>query len=304
MTNRSRRGYRMSKHPISALVLIGALSISFNAADAEADPESPEHAMFQKTWSFWLGGFFPDVQSEIRFDSNLGSPGDGVDLEDTFGLEDSKTVLWGGARWRFNPRHVVELELYNLDRTGTVAATTEELDIGNSTIQGGARIDSEFRLTVARLTYGYTLFRRPKHDIAVKAGFHLANTKVGIRARGDIVNVDTGQTLCNPSPCQAEVESNDFTIPLPHLGLSYSFGMTPKLALRSQLVFFALEINDIKGVLGELDLDLHYQAWEYVGLGLGLRYFKLDVEDKGNSFLRGKFEFDFWGPVVYIMGSF
>ncbi len=276
------------------------------AQNAESDPAGSEsgHPMMSHTWDFWIGGFFPSVESEVRIDSNLGSPGDNIDMEDTFGLEDSKTVLWGGARWRFKTRHRLEIEIADLNRSGTVAGTTGELDIGDHTIRAGARIDSEFDLTLIRTTYGYSVFRRPKHELSLKAGLHMTNTKIAIDAFGDIEDVNTGQTICDPSPCEANVESSDFTVPLPHFGLAYGYGFTPKWVLRSQALFFALEINDVEGSLIELDLDLQYKPWEHVGFGVGLRYFNVTVEDNGNSFFRGKFEYDYWGPAVYVTGSF
>jgi hypothetical protein len=275
-----------------------------NAQSAESVPEQLDNPYTQNKWAFWVGGFFPNVESEIRLDSHLGSPGDGLNLEDALGLEDSKTVLWGGARWRYLPRHQIELEISNLNRSGTNSAITDELDIGDETIRAGARIDTEFDLTLIRLTYGYSFFRRPKHDVAVKAGFHVTNFGLNIRAFGDILNVDSGQPLCNPSPCETAIETDSFTIPLPHLGLSYAYTITPKLALRSQLLFFTLKINDIKGTLSEVDLDLQYRPWENFGFGTGLRYFNVTVEDEGDAFIRGKFEYDFWGPVVYVVGTF
>ena len=244
---------------VSALMLLMLCINVVSAQDAESGSEQAGHPFAQDKWTFWAGGFFPNVSSEVRLDSHLGSPGDGVDLEDTLGLEDSKTVLWGGTRWRYLPLHHIELELSNLNRSGTNSAITDELDLGDETIRAGARIDTEFDLTVARVTYGYTFFRRPKHDLAVKAGFHVTNFSLNIRAFGDILNVDSGQTLCNPSPCETAIETDEFTIPLPHLGLAYVYGITPKLALRSQLLFFALKINDIKGTLSEVDFDLQYQ---------------------------------------------
>ena len=287
-------------------VLLVFLTAIASAAIAESDSAiaNPGHPLLNNTWDFWAGGFFPSVDSEIRLDSSLGSPGDGIDLEDDFGLDDGKTVLWGGARWHFLTRHLVEIEVANLNRSATVGGTTREWDIGDNTYRAGARIDSEFDLALIRATYGYSIFRRPKHELSLKAGFHMTHTRIAIRGFGDVANVDTGQPVCNPSPCEVEAESSDFTIPLPHLGAAYGYGFTPKLALRSQLLLFAIEINDIKGTLAEVDLDLIYRPWEHVAFGAGIRYFKVTVEDKRNAFLRGEFEYEYKGPVLYVMGSF
>ena len=286
---------------VTLLVLTGFVTAGSIARAEEARSLPP---MASSPWAFWVGGFFPQVDSKIRIDSDLGSPGDGISLEDTLGLEDSKTVLWGGARWRFKTRHIIEAEIANLNRSGTVAGITEELDIDEETIRAGARINTEFDLAVVRATYGYSLLSKENYDLSLKAGFHFAYTQFSIDAFGDIEDVNTGETLCDPSPCETRIETSDFTIPLPHLGLAYVYQFTPKLALRSQLLFFALEISDIKGVLSEVDVDVQYQPWEQVGFGAGIRYFNVNVEDKGDSFFRGEFEFDYWGPVVYLIARF
>ena len=80
---------------LSAMMLLIPLTIFFSTAKAESDPELPGHAFTKQKWTFWVGGFFPNVESKVRLDSDLGSPGDGINLEDTLGLDDSKTVLWG-----------------------------------------------------------------------------------------------------------------------------------------------------------------------------------------------------------------
>jgi hypothetical protein len=112
-------------------------------------------------------------------------------------------------------------------------------------------------------------------------------------------DVETGST-----PCTKTVESDEFTVPLPHFGISYSYAISPKWGFRTQLLGFAIKINDIKGTLAEVDLDLHYQAWEHVGLGLGFRYFDLTIKDEGDAFIKGELEYEYWGPAIYLSGNF
>lgn len=261
--------------------------------------------MLDDKFSLWIGGFFPDVESSIRLDSDSGNIGDEIDFENFLGLEDSKTTLWGGFRWRMSRRNSLEFEFNNLNRSGSVTATTNPIDVGGETIVAGARIDTQFDLTLARLTYGFAALRKEKHELAVKAGFHIAATSLKMDVFGDVLDVDTGMTICNPSPCQAEpIESDDYTIPLPHLGLSYTYAFTPKWGLRAQGIGFAIKIDDISGVMTEVDLDLHYQPWKHVGIGGGIRYWDLTIKDTGDSFLQGEFQYKYWGPAIYLLGSF
>jgi hypothetical protein len=302
----ARFGAKLSSGHMLVTLLI-ALVISSNTALAAKGTEHEHIAVLDDKFALWIGGFAPNVKSSIRLDSDSGSIGSVLDFENALGLEDSKTTLWGGFRWRISRRNQLEFEFNNLNRSGSVSGITDPIKIGENEIpvQVGLKIDTQFDLTLARLTYGFSFLRKERHDFAVKAGFHVAATSLRMDVFGDVLDVDTGMTICNPSPCQAEaIDTDDFTIPLPHLGLSYAYAFTPKWGLRAQAIGFALKINDISGVMAEIDVDLHYQPWEHVGFGGGIRYWDLTVKDTGDSFLQGEFEFKYWGPAIYLLGSF
>ncbi len=289
--------------PFMCALLALSVLIQGTALAKPIGEEERYNHMLDDRFSLWIGGFFPKVESTIRLDSALG-PGDEINFENFLGLEDSKTTLWGGFRWRISHRNQLEFEFNNLNRSGSVSASTDPIDVGDETIQAGARIDTTFDLALARITYGFSVIRKQKHDLAVKGGLHMVFTRLAIDAFGDIQDVNTGMTLCNPSPCQASVESDDYTLPLPHFGLSYTYAFTPHWGLRAQGLGFAIKINDIKGVMTELDLDLHYQPWKHVGIGGGFRYWNVTIEDTGDSFLQGEFEYKYYGPALYVLGSF
>jgi hypothetical protein len=288
---------------LGALLALSFLVQGTALAKPIGEEEKYNH-MLDDRFSLWIGGFFPKVESTIRLDSTAGNPGDEISFENFLGLEDSKTTLWGGFRWRISRRNQLEFEFNNLNRSGSVSASTDPIDVGDETIIAGARIDTAFDLTLARITYGFSVIRKQKHDLAVKAGLHIAATSLAIDAFGDIQDVNTGMTLCNPSPCQTSVESDDYTLPLPHFGLSYTYAFTPHWGLRAQGLGFAIKINDIKGVMTEIDVDLHYQPWKHVGIGGGFRFWDLTIEDTGDSFLQGEFQYKYWGPALYVLGSF
>jgi len=251
----------------------------------------------------YLGGFFPQVGSEIAINGDILPPEPAVSLEDLFGLEDSDTVLWGGARWRISRRNNLELEFFKLNRDGSRTAITEEIRIGDSIVKAGGNVESVFDITLGRLTYGFSLVRNDRMDIQLKAGLHLANLETSIKLSGEACEVTVpGQMDCVAGSVPV-IEGEDVTAPLPHFGGSFVYGITPSIAARLQIIGFAIELDDIDGSLVELDADFIWEPWDHFGFGAGLRYFDVSVESTGSE-LDGKFEFDYFGPVIYVIGSF
>ena len=293
------------KFLIGVIVTVGALLAGSVRAESAENYSPRTHPVLTDKWMFWAGGFFPSLDSRLRMDSDMGSPGSGLDFEDELGLSENKTVLWGGARWHMAQRHQLEIEFNNLRRSGFNGFTLEDYQIGDQRVDASGSIATTFNVFLARLTYGYSLIKDEKQDLALKAGFHFTNADASLQLAGDVTDVDTGMTLCSPAPCISPLlETSEFTFPLPHFGLAYGYAFTPKFALRTQALAFYIVINDIKGALFELDFDLHYQPWKKFGLGAGLRYFRVSVDDERDKLFRGKFVFEYWGPVIYATVSF
>ena len=284
---------------LSNAVVTGVLALAATIAVADDDPKASA-PFLQDRFSFWLGGFFPEVDSQIRLDSTSGAPGDTIDFEDTLGLEDGKSVAFGGFRWRISPRNLVEFELVQLNRSGLVEGITEGLDIGDHEVRVGARIETDFDVTIGRLTYGYSVIDTEKSEVALKAGLHLTKVHTVLKLSGavykDGVPVGSSSTVVE--------EGEDVAAPLPHLGVSYAYAFTPNLGFRAQGLAFAIKISGYEGSLLDMGLDLQYRPWRRFGVGAGMRYFRITVEDNRDSEFQGKFIYEYVGPVIYGVYSF
>ncbi len=289
-----------------AIIVLLGFGLPF-AGTVNAQSNELNHTLNDK-WIFWIGGFFPSSNTVVQIDSGIGNPGDKFSLEEFLGIGDNKGVAWGGFRWRISRRNQLEFELSTLSNDGFNSFRVTDLDIGEFTIDAAASIATDFRLSLARITYGFSVVRKEKHDLALKAGVHLMQTSLEFEAEGIIRQSDPPNTnVCGPNPndmCKKTVSTDEFTFPLPHFGLSYDYAISPKWELRTQLLGFVIEINDIKGTLAEIDLDLRFQPWTHFGFGAGYRFFAVRVEDKGNSFFDGEFEYNYDGPVLYVLGTF
>ena len=288
--------------PAGILVLLATSVLLADSAQGQSNRLNPS---LHNRWEFWAGGFFPDMSTDIRLDSAEFDSGTSFNLEDELGLNDSKSVLWGGFRWRISRRNQLEAEISNLNNSGFVAFRTRPLNIDDFTVTAQADIATEWDLKIVRFTYAYSMISRERHDLSIKAGIHLAATELDILATGDIRDEDTGMTVCSPSPpCSVGVTTDDFTFPLPHAGLSYDFAFNSKWSLSTAIMGFAIKINDIRASLIETQLDLRYQPWKRFGFGAGYRHFRLSIEDLDNSFLGGKFAFNYDGPVLFLIATF
>ena len=126
--------------------MVGAFS---GPVSAETNTVNP---MMGKKYSVWLGGFFPDLETTVSINGEVIPENPNLSLENVFGLEDSKSVLWGGANWKISKRNFLEIEFANLNRDGQTTVITDPIEIGDSIARVGARIDTTFDMFIARLT--------------------------------------------------------------------------------------------------------------------------------------------------------
>jgi hypothetical protein len=277
-------------------ILFALISLLF-ALPAAAEKN---YDQYNDRFRIYAGGFWPSLDSSINVNGDVLPPGPPISIEDTLGVEDSKGVAWGGIEWRISRRNYLEFEAFSLKRDGGVSGTFEPpIQIDDFYIVNGS-INTQYDTSVGRVTYGFAVIQKERMDLQLKIGLHLAKLDAGFSFSGDICY----QTTTQPCPTQTTgTTSEDVTAPLPHLGASFSYAITPTIGFRVQAIGFALELDNIDGSMIEISTDVSWQPWRHFGLGAGLRYFNVDV-DAGNSTLNGEFDFEYFGPTVYIQTTF
>lgn len=286
-------------HAAARVTVLASALLACGAAIADDDKFA--EAFLDKKFSFWFGGFFPNVDSTVRLDAPNGLPGDTIDFEETLGLEDGASVPFGGVRWRFSRRHQLEGEFIRLNRSSLLEAVSEDLNIGEYEVRVGARIESRFDAAVARATYGYSIVETRRSNVNLKAGLHVASFNTLLRLSGNVFKDgvpidDEGLSFVD--------EGSDITAPLPHFGASWAYAISDRFALRAQGLAFALKIDEWRGSLLDFGFDAQFHPWRQFGIGAGFRYFRATVENDNKDKLFGKFVYEYYGPVVYGVLSF
>ena len=229
-----------------AIILALAAGAPPQYAVAADEGDGPRPALMDREFILAIGGFFPRVQSTVTLTSprGFGKEFSGEDV----GLDKDLSSAWIHFNWRFKPRHQFQAEWFLLNRDG--ARTTDRpLEIGDTVIGVGASVESEMRLNVGRLTYGYSFFRDEKLDIAFLVGAHFATAKLTATAAGNVsVN---GTPVVGGSRTES---SSTKTFPLPHIGGTATYAFTPRFTGELSLLVFALDLGEYSGSLIETDV--------------------------------------------------
>ncbi len=97
--------------------------------------------------------------------------------------------------------------------------------------------------------------------------------------------------------------SGTLTFPLPHLGGSISYKISPRWTAQASVVGFALELNEYSGSLLQVDAGASYQLSKNFGIGTGLKYFNLNLQTKDTGGA-AEFDYQFFGPAVFGYATF
>ncbi len=264
--------------------------------------DDSSYDQFNDPFRVYVGGFFPSANSEITINGTAVTPPP-INVEDVLGVEDSSSVPWIGAQWHISQRNSLELEFFELNRDGVINVVPNPIEVGDLIIENGS-INTAFDMSIARLTYGFSVVRNERMDIQLKGGLHVANLSAALQLSGAVCDVTMGQM---PPGCPAgqtpPAETEDVTAPLPHFGGSIAYAIIPTVAASIQIIGFAIELGNIDGSLVEIDADIAWQPYRHFGFGVGLRYFNANVESTGSE-LSGKFDLEYFGPTVYVSATF
>ena len=237
-------------------------------------------------FSFKLGGYIADLNSELRIGFGTLGAGVSVDVEDALGMESSMSVFRAGALYRFgrSRRHQVDFTYYDFRRNAT-ERIGRDIDWGENNYPIGTTVESFFNVRVFQGSYSYALFQDDRFRISASLGFYVMPIDMGISADG------IGD------------EEDNITAPLPVFGIKVDFALTPKLFLKQSFGAFYLEYENFKGSIVAATLSLEYNIWKNVGLGIGVDTFRLKIETEGEDYpgidFMGDLEFSYTGLLLY-----
>ena len=257
---------------------------------ASADSLKPGDEKFK----FVAGWFLPAFNTDVRIDGE-GQEGDDVSLSEDLGMNEDQSGVLLGFEWRIADRHRLGLSWSSFTQNAT-RTFDEELVIGDTTFPVEAVVKTEWSLDLIPITYSYSFIKSDTDEFAGTFGIHLDRFDLRLRA----------ETNLSGDPLDLRSEHNA-DLPLPMLGLRYDHHFSDSWSAGIGASFFSIEFGEstleAKGSLYNVRAYGEYRFAGRFGAGLAIDAFSLDIEADKSS-LQGEYNYDYWGPQLYLTARF
>jgi hypothetical protein len=227
-----------------------------------------------------VGGFFTNSDSSLRIDSATLGRGTEIDLE-SLGIDTTVETFRVDGFWRFLPRHRLDFGYYDLSRSSG-RTLSKTIQVGDKTFVAGASVATEFDLAIIKAGYSYSFVQNPRFDLAANLGIFGLDTQFKISAAG----IGSHQT------------SNLF-IPLPVLGLSGSYALTPRFFARARVQYFGIDLGNVSGSWLDIGAGVDYDLFDHVAIGVAYDLVDLDVDVDRSNF-RGSLDLGYGGIFAFV----
>jgi hypothetical protein len=261
-----------------------AVSVPLAAAPVSAQVVGPDLGRGQHV-SVMASGFWADINTIARADGNGGRIGTRLDLEKDLGFDDNDLRFVGGVSYQFNRRHGMILSYFDLNRTAR-RTLSADIEFRDQIYERSTTLESSFDTEIWRLSYAYAFLDTPRHRATAQIGLHFPRIAIHLSRTEGTRNADAKSDT-----------------PLPVLGLSYTYGLSPRwmLDLRGQI--FRLQMDDLDGSIDNFSAAIAFAAVQSCTLFAGYNYYKMSV-DISKRFWNGESRFDYQGPWLGAVISF
>lgn len=250
----------MNKIIFSLILVVFQASLDVNAQDNNSVNTTDTLNYKWERFSVSLGGFITGLNSDIILGSQQVGLGLSINLEDALGLQSSTLVLRGDAGYHFGKRnrHSLRFGYFGFFRDAKKVLDSE-IEIGDETYPIGTEINSKFDLQIYKGAYDYTFYMDERVKLGVSFGMYILPISFSTSAIG------------------LSEEVAKFIAPLPVLGVSSNFAISPKLFLKQSIEVLYLEISSFKGYITDLNIRMEYNPWKHFGFGLGINTYRLNI---------------------------
>ncbi len=242
---------------------IGLLSIAPSAFAADNAVTDSDFEKFKLALGGYLVGYH-------KTELSATSPyliGTNINLQDDLGMDTQTRSFRVDSYYRFNPQHRIEFSYYSI-YTKSIKETERDLNWQDVTFEAGAVIDSYLNMDIFKLNYAYTFYNSEQVELSLGVGAHMISTSTGLSGKATV----DGETVTDSNG------STKFLAPLPVIGFSMTYNLSDKWQVIGSLDYFGLAIDDFSGYFTDLKVVAEYQAFENVGLGIGLNSTTLNLQ--------------------------
>lgn len=225
-----------------------------------------------------------NLDTDLRIDPNLVTPGTQVNAEDDLGLDDTKLLPLAEITLLPGDRHLIRLSGFGLRRSAR-AVLDQTFVFDDQTYLPGEQVDSTLNLTMLGLTYGYSIVQTQRVDLALTFGIQVIEVEANAVVRSRVVrDSETGVT------------------PLPLAGIEGRFDFDDRWSAEARVQYLSVEFDEVDGSVLDARAALTWRMNPYLLFGLGYRHFSVKVDSRDVD-TPGFVDLRMAGPLLFMRAS-
>ncbi len=225
-----------------------------------------------------------NIDTDLRVDRTLATPGTLVNAEDDLGLDDMKILPLGEITLLPGDRHLLRLSGFGLRRTEE-RAIDRTIVFDEQTYLPGEIVDSTLNLTMVGLTYGYSIVKMRGFDLALSFGIQVVEVEANAVVRSRVVR-----------------ESETGVTPLPLAGIEGRYDFNERWSVEARLQYLSVEFDEVDGSVMDARAALTWRMNPYLVMGLGYRHFGVEVDSRDVD-TPGFVDLQIAGPLLFLRAS-
>ena len=256
-----------SKRAFAGIAGFG-MAMAAQAAHAEVDPSYGGQGTDKFTLS--AGWVFTNLGGSIGL-NGTASDGTAVSFNPNGGGTNTDSFQ-ASANWRITNRNRVSLLWYQTKREASYT-TKNDIQIGNELIPAGATASFDLKNNYFFGTYRYSFIKKDNLELAGLLGLYGSNLKFNFAA-----------TAYPGNPAKSYSTSESTSLPLPVIGGSFDWYISPRWSAATSLSGMKAKIGDIDGSIWVLTASTDYMLFHNFGVGLAYLHTDINVDVTKKTF--------------------
>ncbi len=266
-----KRGF--SKWALAGFAGIGMVAAA-QAAHAEVDPSYGGQGTDKFTLS--AGWSFSNIDGDLGINGTL-TDGTPIDFGSNGNGRDTSSFSAMG-NWRVAKRHRVSLVYFRTQREDSYTLAKDVI-IDDVTIPAGASATATLTSDYYFGTYRYSFIKKDNLELAGVLGLY-----------GSKVSFDFAASKYPGNPTATYSTSQSTSLPLPVIGGSFDWYISPRWSANTTLSGLKAKIGDIDGSIWVLTASTDYMLFHNFGVGLAYLHTDINVDVTKSSF-NGNFDY-------------
>jgi len=220
-----------------------------------------------------IGTNIERYNTEFSIDASSQNTGTDIDLEDDLGYDSLISTLWFSGWYRVGDFHRLRMTYTPLIRSAQ-ATNNQDIEIDGTLIKAGATFSARTETDILDVSYIYSAYKSSQLEMGISAGIYWLFYSTALQASGEIQFPNEDQ----PSSQRSYFSQQKIQAPMPLIGISGIYEITPDWRANAAIRFLSLQLNDVDGRIISTEIGTEYYFNDNWGAGLSLTYFDLNVD--------------------------